>query len=134
MQNWFGFYAVTGGAAATLLGLLFVAVSLNAAQILGAGRESPRRLAEQAFQNYSTVIVVSLLALFPDLTPTHFGLAVIGVTTASGVWVLVRLYFTVTTSKGGARRYFLRRQLGSLIGFALLLFSSATMLLSRGDD
>ncbi len=35
MQSWQQFYEMIGGAGATLLGLLFVSVSLNAEQILG---------------------------------------------------------------------------------------------------
>jgi hypothetical protein len=73
MQGWLGFYAVTAGAAATLMGLLFVVVSINGAAILGGGHHHSRRLAEQAFQNYVAVLVVSLLALFPDLSNTQFG-------------------------------------------------------------
>jgi hypothetical protein len=60
MQVWFGFYAVAGGAAATLMGLLFVAVSINAAAILNEARGHLQRLAEQAFQNCATVLLVSL--------------------------------------------------------------------------
>ena len=36
MQAWSSYYATIGGAAATLLGLLFVAVSVNASAALGA--------------------------------------------------------------------------------------------------
>jgi hypothetical protein len=68
MQGWLEFYAVTAGAAATLLGLLFVAVSINATVILGEAREDSKRLVEQAFQNYLAVLLVSLLAIVPALT------------------------------------------------------------------
>jgi hypothetical protein len=49
MQIWSGFYTVIAGAAATLLGLLFVAVSINATAILNEADGNSRRLAEQAF-------------------------------------------------------------------------------------
>jgi hypothetical protein len=67
MKEWLEFYSVIGGSAATLLGLLFVAVSMNAAAILGKAHENSKRLAEQAFQNYLAVMLVSLLAIFPTL-------------------------------------------------------------------
>ncbi|MGA3156402.1 MAG: hypothetical protein ABSE43_02395 [Steroidobacteraceae bacterium] len=133
MQDWFGFYALTGGAAATLLGLLFVAVSINAPLILGPGRESTRRMAEQAFQNYSAVIVISLVALFPRITVAHFGLAVLGVTAASGAWALIRLYLTLARPDGGSRTYSLRRHLPSIAAFGMLLYSAATMFISSED-
>ena len=134
METWSAFYAVTGGASATLLGLLFVAVSINAGIILGAGRESTRRLAEQAFQSYSSVILVSLLALFPGIGFKEFGIAILCVTSASAGWVVVRLFMTLSNSARGRRVYWLRRYSSSLIGFGLLLFSAARMSLHRGDS
>jgi hypothetical protein len=92
MQAWFDFYAVIGAAAATLTGLLFVALSMNAAVALSRGPEGSRRLAEQAFENYLAVLMVSLLALFPDMTPITFGRTALAVTATWTVWVGVRLY------------------------------------------
>src|SRR5580704_15545681 len=92
MQAWFDFYAVIGAAAATLTGLLFVAMSMNAAAALGAGPHGSRRLAEQAFENYLAVLMVSLLALFPDMTLLIFGRITLIVTSTWALWVLVRLY------------------------------------------
>ena len=76
MHDWFTFYAVIGAASATLTGLLFVALSMNAAVALSRGPEGSRRLAEQAFENYLAVLMVSLLALFPDIveSPTSSSL------------------------------------------------------------
>jgi len=134
METWSAFYAVTGGASATLMGLLFVAVSINAGLILGAGRENTRRLAEQAFQSYFTVILVSLLALFPGIGINDFGVAILCVTAASAGWVLVRLFMTLAKPTRELRVYSLRRYFSSLIGFGLLLFSAARMSLHRGDS
>lgn len=134
MQDWVGFYALSGGVSATLLGLLFVAVSINAARILGPGRENTRRMAEQAFQNYSTVIVISLIALVPRFTLAHFGLVVFCVSAASGVWVLVRFYFTLTKPEGDLRRYALRRHTPSIVGFGLLLYSAGSMFMGDADN
>ena len=46
MQAWTAFYTVIGGASAALLGLLFIAVSVNAVAAMGPGQEHSRRLAE----------------------------------------------------------------------------------------
>jgi hypothetical protein len=134
LQDWFGFYALTGGVAATLLGLLFVAVSINAARILGPGHDSTRRMAEQAFQNYSTVIVTSLLALIPKFTLAHFALVVLCVSGASAVWVVVRFYLTLTGSEDGLRKYSLRRHAPSILGFGLLIYSAINMGVMGGDS
>src|SRR3984957_16951181 len=92
MQAWFNFYAVIGAVAATLTGLLFVALSMNAAAVLSRGPQGSRRLAEQAFENYLAVLMVSLLALFPDTTLISFGRIALLVTATWTVWGVVRLY------------------------------------------
>jgi hypothetical protein len=128
MQAWFGFYAVVGGAAATFMGLLFVAVSINAAAILHEAHGHPRRLAEQAFQNYVAVLLVSLLALFPSLSQLEFGLVTLLVTAASGLSVLVRLCLTLSRPHDTtSRMQLLRRQTLSLLGFGMLIFAAVRM-------
>jgi hypothetical protein len=124
---------VTGGAAAALLGLLFVSVSINAAAALAPGRETSSRLAEQAFQNYLAVILVSLLALYPQVTMPSFGLSVLCVTAVSSVWVLIRLYLTMARPHE-ARLMALRRHFGSLVGFGAMIFAAAKMALNQGVD
>ena len=41
MQAWTAFYTVIGGASAALLGLLFIAVSVNAVAAMGPGQGIP---------------------------------------------------------------------------------------------
>src|SRR5271156_181174 len=128
MQTWFEFYAVIGAAAATLTGLLFVAMSMNAAAALSTGPHGSRRLAEQAFQNYLAVLMVSLLALFPDMKLTTFSYVTLSVTALWVVGVLVRLYLTlVRPSNQGSRLFELRRHLSSLIGFGMLIAAAFRM-------
>ena len=57
MQAWSQFYAAIAAASAALLGLLYVAVSINAAAALGPDQPVSQRLAEQAFQNYLAVLI-----------------------------------------------------------------------------
>ena len=133
MQIWFGFYAMIGAAAATLMGLLFVAVSLNSAAILNEEHGHSRRLAEQAFQNYVTVLSVSLFALFPSLSLPQFSLVTLTVTGTSGVWVLKRLYEFFTRLHGTTRLKALRRQMFSLIGFGMLMYATGSMAGNSGD-
>jgi hypothetical protein len=53
MQLWTQFYAAIGSASAALLGLLFVAVSINASAAFGPDEAVSRRLTEQAFSELS---------------------------------------------------------------------------------
>ena len=134
MQAWFDFYAVIGAAAATLTGLLFVAMSMNAAAALAKGPEGSRRLAEQAFENYLAVLMVSLLALYPDMTLTSFGRITLMVTATWTVWVLVRLYQAASEpSVHETRSVALRRHLSTLIGFGLLIYAAARMAVDGTD-
>jgi hypothetical protein len=135
MQIWFEFYAVIGGATATLVGLLFVAVSINASAILSEAHESSKRLAEQALQNYLAVLLISLLALFPSLKLSELGFATLVLTAVWGVWVLMRLYLVLRRSHdAGWRLQPLRRQFLSLFGFIMLAFAAIRMALNLGDS
>jgi hypothetical protein len=134
MQAWFDFYAVIGAAAATLTGLLFVAMSMNAAVALSRGPEGSRRLAEQAFENYLAVLMVSLLALFPDMSLLVFGRITLMVTATWTIWVLVRLYQAAAEpSVHETRSAALRRHLSTMIGFGLLIYSATRMALNGTD-
>jgi len=128
MQGWFDFYAVIGAAAATLTGLLFVSMSNNAAAALSKGPTGSRRLAEQAFENYLAVLMVALLALFPDMTLRTFGRVTLGVTATWTAWVVVRLYQAAAQpSVHETRMVALWRHLSTMIGFGMLIYSAARM-------
>jgi hypothetical protein len=135
MQDWFGFYTVVGGAAAALMGLLFVAVSINAAAILQDAHGHPRRLAQQAFQNYIAVLLVSLLALFPSLSRPEFSVVTLLGTAAMAVWVLVRFFLILTKPHDTtSRMQLLSRQFLTLLGFGMLIFATVRMALNKGDE
>jgi hypothetical protein len=128
MQAWFDFYAVIGAAAATLTGLLFVAMSMNAKAALDKGPGGSRRLAEQAFENYLAVLMVSLLALFPDMPLLIFGRVTLLVTASWTAWVVIRLYQAAAEpSLHESRWTALRRHLSTLIGFGMLVYCAARM-------
>lgn len=94
MQAWHDFFALLGGAGATLLGLLFVSVSLHARAILDPAHRRARHLAEQAYHNYIAVLVVSLAVFFPGIDNDTLGLIIVIITTIYAIWLLVR--FTQT--------------------------------------
>src|ERR1700722_17831391 len=134
MQAWFNFYAVIGAVAATLTGLLFVAMSMNAAVALSRGPHGSRRLAEQAFKNYLAVLMVSLLALFPDMPLLVFGRVTLMVTATWTAWVLVRLYQAAAEPSVHETRWTaLRRHLSTMIGFGLLIYAAARMAWNGAD-
>ena len=132
MQGWAQFYGVLAAVAATLLGLLFVSVSVNAASSLGKSRDTARRLSEQALQNYLATLLVALVALLPSISTNSLGLVTLCLTGLGGVFTLVRLLRLVARAPAGRRHVTVRRYGASLLGFGMLIFSSVEMIL--GDD
>ena len=127
MQAWSGFYATIAAASATLLGLLFVAISINA-ESLGPGHEDSRRLAEQGFQNYLAVLLVELVALFPDMSFSTLGLVAISMTVAASIWVLIRFWQSLRDARQFKGRISsVRRHAISVLGFAMLLYAAFRM-------
>lgn len=135
MQPWQQFYEMIGGAGATLLGLLFVSVSLNAEQILGPTHKHSKRLAEQAFQNYLAVLMVSLITVFPGLGPITLGSSLLWMSGIWGLWAIVRAVPSLLhpvpgqSWRGSARRY-----AATLAGFGLLVYESVRMVYAKDDQ
>jgi hypothetical protein len=116
------------------MGLLFVATSMNAVAALSRGPEGSRRFAEQAFENYLAVLMVSLLALFPDMRLVTFGRITLLATATWTAWVIVRLYQAAAVpSVHETRLLAIRRHLSTLIGFGLLIYAAGRMAFGDGD-
>jgi hypothetical protein len=127
MQPWQQFYEMIGGAAATLLGLLFVSMSLNAETILGPGHEHSRRLAEQAFQNYLAVLVIALIAVFPGMAPDAVGYSLLWMSGIWGAWAIIRALPAISM-RSRVWRNPVRRYLATLAGFAMLVWTGWDMI------
>jgi uncharacterized membrane protein len=109
-------------------------MSMNAVAALSRGPQGSRRLAEQAFENYLAVLMVSLLALFSDMSLINFGRITLLVTATWTAWVLVRLYQAAAEpSVHETRLTAIRRHLSTLIGFGLLIYSAARMASSQAS-
>jgi len=129
MQAWNQFYELIGGAAATLLGLLFVSVSLNAELILGSEHKHSKRLAEQAFQNYLAVLVVSLAVVMPVDASLSMGYTLLSVCVLWSAWAVVRMVQAARNSPAGESRIGpLRRYVSTLLGFGMLIYAAYLMI------
>jgi hypothetical protein len=132
MQLWTQFYAAIGTASAALLGLLFVAVSINVSAAFGPDEAVSTRLTEQAFQNYLAVMMVAFLSLFPGIETRTFGMVTLITTAGWSIWVVIRFCQTLSQQlERGPWIYSVRRHVSSLIGFAILLASAFRMALNR---
>lgn len=71
--SWHDFYVTMGTASASLIGLLFVSRSLNLDLITGESRDDLGAFAEQAFNSFSSVLLIAAFFLIPERSPGVFG-------------------------------------------------------------
>lgn len=74
VSDWHDFYLLIGTAAATLVGLLFVALSLNLHKLRDENYNDVRILAYRTFYTFIYVLMVSGVLLIPHQTPLGIGL------------------------------------------------------------
>ena len=72
-EDFLTFFSVSAGASATLIGLLFIAISIEPARVFGSeARAEAQATAASAFTALANVFFVSLAALIP-----HIGLGIL---------------------------------------------------------
>lgn len=122
LREWHDFYVLAGTAAATLLGLLFIAVTLNADLILAGNRPHIKRVAGQAFQNYIAVLLWAMLFLVADQPPHVLAVQAVTLSAVMLVWAIHRLRRALSMSdETFARSRTLRRLLPSVAAYILML-------------
>ena len=89
IEHWGTFYFTVAAVSGTLLGLLFVAVSLNVDTMRRTKFSDLRIMGYQTYFNYLMVLLVALIFLIPEQTQTGMGIMVLLVG-AAGVTVSIR--------------------------------------------
>jgi hypothetical protein len=79
VEGWHDFYLMIGTAAATLVGLLFVSLSLNADAIARQENADLRVLAAQTFTSFLNAVMLAVLFLIPSQVPLGLGLPLLGI-------------------------------------------------------
>ena len=74
--QWHDFYLLAGTTAATLMGLLFVAMSIHWDMVVQESRAHLHAIALEAFGSFLVVVFLSLMMLTPAGSPRPFGLGV----------------------------------------------------------
>lgn len=87
---WHDFYVTIGTASASLVGLLFVALSLNPDAVTGPERHNFRAFAEQAFTSFSTVLLIALFFLVPTHDPPTLGIQYLALAAIGSLRVIRR--------------------------------------------
>jgi hypothetical protein len=109
-ESWHDFYLTAGASAATLIGLLFVGLSINLDAFTADEGATLRLLAEQAFSNLIYVLLIALFVLIPNQDPESLTIE-LGIIGAFGVVRVARRWRTFggRGDRFGHRAYLLRR-------------------------
>jgi hypothetical protein len=91
LKEWHDFYVLVGTAGATLLALLFVAVSLGTGFLTEERRSATRTFMSPVVVHFTSVFFLSAVALFPWHQARYFA-ALIGVTALIGAILSTCIY------------------------------------------
>jgi hypothetical protein len=130
-----GFYGASAGAAAALLGLLFVAMQIQPDRLPPALRRRREALAQSTFSIYTHLFLTALLFLIPGLPgQTQAWVVLAGATL--GIFRAVRTWIPVWRGIARDAPHRLLQTVWVLVGplvcYALLIYFSATAATSPG--
>jgi len=125
VSEWLIFYATIMGCSATLLGLLFVSISLNRSIIRDKDNAHLMFYSRQTFGLFLSIISISLTFLIPRQSPAGIGIPLTCIGTA-GLYSAARGLFSRLRMKdyGGA----LRRYGWPCLAFSAIIFASLHVL------
>ena len=102
LKEWHDFYILVGRAGATLLGLLFVAVSLGAGYLTQERQSATRTFMSPVVVHFTSVFFLSAVALFP-WHHAKFLAALIGATALIGA--IISTYITIQVVRTDLTNY-----------------------------
>jgi hypothetical protein len=89
LQGWQNFYLLAGTAAATLTGLMFVAVTFGSSLVTRESASSARAFLDPTYAHFVQVLLTACLLTMPTLGPDVLG----GVLIVAAAYRLVRLHW-----------------------------------------
>lgn len=130
VHGWHDFYLMTGTAAVTLAGLLFVALSLHLDQLVEKNHEHLLGLSRATLTSFVMVLVASLMMLVPGMSARLTGLMLASLGAVGGVTILLFMRTARHHPEGGFSVIQLRRRtLIPLIGYGMILFVGVGLLM-----
>ncbi len=94
LENWHEFYGLLGTAAAALVALLFVAISIGASVLTSDRAGATRTFMSPVVFHYTNILFLSLIALIPTQTATSLGI-VIGIAAAASLAYSIMIFIRV---------------------------------------
>ena len=102
LKEWHDFYMLVGTAGATLLGLLFIAVSLGAGYLTDEHQSATRTFMSPVVVHFTSVFFLSAVALFPSHQARFFA-GLIGATALVGA--SISTYITIQVVRTDLTNY-----------------------------
>ena len=130
VDSWHEFFLLAGTAAVTLVGLLFVALSLHLDQLVEDSHAHLLGLARVTLGTYTMIMTLSLMMLAPAFSPRITGVMLIAVAVVSAAFTLRTVVRNEHHEEGGFTRKNLRRRLRlPIVGYAMTAVSGLGVLL-----
>jgi modulator of FtsH protease len=134
-EHWHEFFLMTGTAAVTLAGLLFVAISLNLDTLIHPSRAHLLALSRSILLSYVIVLTFSLMMLVPSQPLRPVAVETIAVGVVAFVITARQLRTSgVVDHPEFPHRVFRRRLIPMLIGYVMVAATGAGLLLTRVPD
>jgi fatty acid desaturase len=129
-ESWHDFYLMTGTAAVTLAGLLFLSLSLHLDQLVEESHAHLLALCRAMLTSFVMVLAASLMMLAPAQTQRVTGFMLVSVG-AAGAFVTLKLLGVVQHHEAGgfSKRDMVRRKSMALMGYGLLALSGIGIVL-----
>ena len=91
IDQWHDFYLLAGTAAATLMGLLFVSLSIHLEKVVGEGGSHLEAISREAFASFLIVLALALVILSPVRNPRPLGVSLMLLGGVRGVLTATRM-------------------------------------------
>ena len=133
VEGWHDFFLLTGTAAVTLVGLLFVSISLHIEALVEAGREHLLQLARVTMMSFVMVLVLSLEILIPGAPRRVLAMQMI----VLGAMFAIATLRTLLFARGESHQHFTlghfrRRLVPPVIGY-LWIVLTGWLILKQGE-
>jgi hypothetical protein len=89
--GWQNFYVLVGTASATLIGLMFVAITFGASLVTAETSVSARAFLDPTFGHFVQVLLTACLITIPTIGPTVLGVLLLAIA-ALRTWALVKVF------------------------------------------
>jgi hypothetical protein len=99
VATWQSFYLLVGGAAATLIGLMFVAITFGSSLVTPETAGTARAFLDPVFGHFAQVLLTSCLLTIPTMGPTLLGAGLAALAAFRLIWLVRIARHTVAASQ-----------------------------------